>query len=110
MPHLTGAFGEDSFGRHAEAAARFFGTPRYIFGQTIIVVVWIAVNVIAVGLRWDPYPFILLNLVFSTQAAYAAPLTRSPRPGRSSGTRSPSIGWRTTAKRCPCTCRSGRLR
>jgi uncharacterized membrane protein len=73
VPH-HGAFGEDTFGRRAEAAARFFGTPQYIFGQTIAVAVWIAVNVLAVGLRWDPYPFILLNLAFSTQAAYAAPL------------------------------------
>jgi uncharacterized membrane protein len=46
----------------------------YIIGQTIVVIAWIAVNAIAVGLRWDPYPFILLNLAFSTQAAYAAPL------------------------------------
>ena len=42
--------------------------------QTIIVIVWITLNVFAVRLRWDPYPFILLNLAFSTQAAYAAPL------------------------------------
>jgi len=69
-----GVFGADAFGRRAETAARFFGTPQYIFGQTIAVAVWIAVNAIAVGLRWDPYPFILLNLAFSTQAAYAAPL------------------------------------
>jgi uncharacterized membrane protein len=67
-------FGEDAFGRRAERAARFFGTPGYILGQTIVVVVWIAINAAAVTLRWDPYPFILLNLAFSTQAAYAAPL------------------------------------
>jgi uncharacterized membrane protein len=70
----TSAFGEDTFGRKAEAAARFFGTPRYILGQTLIVIAWIAVNAVAVSFRWDPYPFILLNLAFSTQAAYAAPL------------------------------------
>jgi uncharacterized membrane protein len=74
MPTAFSAFGEDAFGRRAEAAARFFGTPQYILGQTVIVVLWIAVNAVAVGLRWDPYPFILLNLAFSTQAAYAAPL------------------------------------
>ncbi len=74
MPNGSGAFGEDTFGRRAEAAARFFGTPQYILGQTAIVIAWIAVNAVAVGLRWDPYPFILLNLAFSTQAAYAAPL------------------------------------
>ncbi|HZQ81404.1 MAG TPA: DUF1003 domain-containing protein [Gaiellaceae bacterium] len=71
---MPSAFGDDSFGRRAEAAARFFGTPRYIAGQTALVVAWIAFNAVAVGLRWDPYPFILLNLAFSTQAAYAAPL------------------------------------
>jgi uncharacterized membrane protein len=69
-----GAFGEDTFGRQAEKIARFFGTPQYIFGQTIVVVAWIAINAVAVTLQWDPYPFILLNLAFSTQAAYAAPL------------------------------------
>jgi uncharacterized membrane protein len=69
-----GAFGQDAFGRGAERAARFFGTPQYIFGQTIVVIVWIALNAAAIGYHWDPYPFILLNLAFSTQAAYAAPL------------------------------------
>jgi uncharacterized membrane protein len=69
-----GTFGEDAFGRRAEAAARFLGTPRYIAAQTLLVIAWIALNAIAVSLRWDPYPFILLNLAFSTQAAYAAPL------------------------------------
>jgi uncharacterized membrane protein len=69
-----GAFGSDAFGRRAERAARFFGTPQYIVGQTGLVAAWIVLNSVAVGLRWDPYPFILLNLAFSTQAAYAAPL------------------------------------
>jgi len=69
-----GAFGEDPFGQAAEKAARFFGTPRYIIGQTLLVIAWIAVNSAAFVARWDPYPFILLNLAFSTQAAYAAPL------------------------------------
>ena len=69
-----GAFGEDPFGRAAEKAARFFGTPRYIIGQTLIVIAWIALNSVALMSHWDPYPFILLNLAFSTQAAYAAPL------------------------------------
>jgi uncharacterized membrane protein len=69
-----GAFGEDAFGRRAEKIARFFGTPQYIFGQTIVVVAWIAINAAVVAFQWDPYPFILLNLAFSTQAAYAAPL------------------------------------
>jgi uncharacterized membrane protein len=69
-----GAFGEDPFGRAAERAARFFGTPRYIIGQTLVVIAWIALNSVALVAHWDPYPFILLNLAFSTQAAYAAPL------------------------------------
>ena len=69
-----GAFGSDAFGKRAERAARFFGTPQYIIGQTLIVIAWIIVNAVAISLQWDPYPFILLNLAFSTQAAYAAPL------------------------------------
>jgi uncharacterized membrane protein len=69
-----GTFGQDAFGRYAEHAARFFGTPQYIVGQTIVVIFWIALNSIGIALEWDPYPFILLNLAFSTQAAYAAPL------------------------------------
>jgi uncharacterized membrane protein len=69
-----GAFGQDSFGRYAEGAARFFGTPQYIVGQTIVVVFWVILNATAIVQSWDPYPFILLNLAFSLQAAYAAPL------------------------------------
>jgi uncharacterized membrane protein len=64
----------DAVGQFAEGIARFLGTGRFLAVQTIIVIVWIALNVAAVDLRWDPYPFILLNLAFSTQAAYAAPL------------------------------------
>ncbi|WP_182348153.1 DUF1003 domain-containing protein [Tomitella gaofuii] len=64
----------EAAGRVSEQIARFFGTVRYLAIQTIVVVVWIILNVAAVKLRWDPYPFILLNLAFSTQAAYAAPL------------------------------------
>jgi uncharacterized membrane protein len=72
-PH-RGAFGDDTFGRGAEKVARFLGTPHYIVGQSIVVVAWIALNAIGIMSHWDPYPFILLNLAFSTQAAYAAPL------------------------------------
>ena len=64
----------DAVGRFAEAIARFLGTGRFLAVQTVIVIVWIMLNVFAVRLQWDPYPFILLNLAFSTQAAYAAPL------------------------------------
>jgi len=69
-----GTFGPDAFGRAAEHAARFFGTPQYIIGQTIVVIAWVVLNAFALAGRWDPYPFILLNLAFSLQAAYAAPL------------------------------------
>jgi len=64
----------DAVGQATESIARFFGTGRYLLIQTVLVVLWILINVAAVGLRFDPYPFILLNLAFSTQAAYAAPL------------------------------------
>jgi len=71
-----GAFGSDYFGRIAERIARFFGTPQYIVGQTIVVILWIAANTTALLniVHFDKYPYILLNLAFSTQAAYAAPL------------------------------------
>ena len=64
----------DALGRFTESVARFFGTGRYLAIQTVLVVGWILLNIYAVSLKWDPYPFILLNLAFSTQAAYAAPL------------------------------------
>jgi uncharacterized membrane protein len=86
----------EAVGTAAESIARFFGTARYLFIQTLIVIVWITINAIwginyaharnscdaasrAIGScqaskPFDPYPFILLNLAFSTQAAYAAPL------------------------------------
>lgn len=68
-------FDSDIIGRYSESIARFFGTGRYLMIQTVVVAAWIAFNVIAVTrLQFDPYPFILLNLAFSTQAAYAAPL------------------------------------
>ncbi|ART68725.1 hypothetical protein BTO20_09150 [Mycobacterium dioxanotrophicus] len=64
----------EAVGRFSESIARFLGTGRYLAIQTIIVIVWIALNLVSIKLQWDPYPFILLNLAFSTQAAYAAPL------------------------------------
>ena len=64
----------DAFGRFSEAIARFLGTGRFLAGQTVFVVGWIILNTIGIIHHWDPYPFILLNLAFSTQAAYAAPL------------------------------------
>jgi uncharacterized membrane protein len=73
---LHGAFGNDAFGRMAEKAARFFGTPQYIVGQTVAVAAWVVLNStqLHLGFAWDVYPFIALNLLFSLQAAYAAPL------------------------------------
>jgi len=72
----SGAFGSGGFGAVAEAAARFFGTPGYILGQTVVVAAWVAVNTGALLnlVHFDRYPYILLNLAFSLQAAYAAPL------------------------------------
>ena len=71
--HLESAFGNDWFGKKAEDFARFFGTPTFLIAQTLIVALWIWVNA-AGWTQFDVYPFILLNLAFSTQAAYAAPL------------------------------------
>jgi uncharacterized membrane protein len=67
-------YDQERFGRFSEGIAQFLGTATYLVAQTVMVIVWITVNVFAVRLRWDPYPFILLNLLFSTQASYAAPL------------------------------------
>lgn len=64
----------EAVGRVSERFARFLGTGRYLAIQTVAVIAWILLNVGAFAWQWDPYPFILLNLAFSTQAAYAAPL------------------------------------
>jgi uncharacterized membrane protein len=71
--HLHSVFGGDWFALKAEAFARFFGTPLFLVGQTVIVAFWIGLNVVGLA-KFDLYPFILLNLAFSLQAAYAAPL------------------------------------
>ena len=68
------SYDPEAFGPAAERFARFFGTPTYLIWQTVLVAVWILINSLAISFKWDPSPFILLNLVFSTQAAYAAPL------------------------------------
>lgn len=69
VPYQAGAFG-----RFSEGVARNLGTARFLVVQTFLVIVWVAINIVSVALQWDPYPFILLNLMFSVQAAYAAPL------------------------------------
>lgn len=71
--HLHSAFGDDWFALKAEAFARFFGTPVFLVVQTVVVIAWIVLNVAGVA-NFDVYPFILLNLAFSLQSAYAAPL------------------------------------
>src|SRR6476660_7080004 len=71
--HLAPVFGNDWFALKAEAFARFFGTPVFLVSQTVFVTGWIILNSMGV-FQFDIYPFILLNLAFSLQAAYAAPL------------------------------------
>ncbi|UVM51880.1 MULTISPECIES: DUF1003 domain-containing protein [unclassified Pseudomonas] len=71
--HLAPTFGTDRFALRAEAFARFFGTPTFLGAQTLMVVIWMYLNLSGIT-HFDMYPFILLNLAFSLQAAYAAPL------------------------------------
>lgn len=71
--HTTSTFGDDWFALKAEKFARFFGTPTFLIAQTLVVAIWVIVNV-AGFTKFDVYPFILLNLAFSLQSAYAAPL------------------------------------
>ena len=71
--HLAPTFGNDTFALKAEAFARFFGTPTFLGAQTAIVILWVVLNVSGIT-HFDVYPFILLNLAFSLQSAYAAPL------------------------------------
>jgi uncharacterized membrane protein len=101
-PRLGGRYDADAFGRVSEAAARFLGTGRYLVGQSLFVVVWLALNITGGIKHWDPYPFILLNLAFSTQAAYAAPLillaqNRQDDRDRSSIERDREVAARTQA-------------
>ncbi|SPT53083.1 Predicted membrane protein [Actinomyces bovis] len=72
------ATNSDGFGRFAETTARFMGSPKFLLYMTVFVIAWITANVVlaqaTADKAWDPYPFILLNLAFSTQASYSAPL------------------------------------
>jgi uncharacterized membrane protein len=74
MPRVGTRYDPDAFGRLSESTARFLGTGRFLVAQSVLVLGWIVLNTIGLIHHWDPYPFILLNLAFSTQAAYAAPL------------------------------------
>jgi uncharacterized membrane protein len=60
--------------RTADWVASTMGSWKFIITQTSIIVLWITLNVIAWIQHWDPYPFILMNLILSLQAAYAAPI------------------------------------
>ena len=100
---LGAHFDPDAFGRFSEAIARFLGTGRFLAGQTVVVFFWILINAVAVRLRWDPYPFILLNLAFSTQAAYAAPLillaqNRQDERDRAQAERDRELNFRTQSE------------
>jgi uncharacterized membrane protein len=92
----------DAFGRFSESIARFIGTARFLVLQTIVVVVWISVNAVSDRLRFDKYPFILLTLALSLQAAYAAPLillaqNRQDERERAQGERDREVTARTQA-------------
>ena len=61
-------------GRVADAVANGMGSWKFIILQTALVIIWMGINLVGFMYHWDVYPFILLNLLFSTQAAYAAPI------------------------------------
>ncbi len=101
-PRMGARYDSDAFGRFSESIARFLGTGRFLAGQTVLVVVWLALNTVGLINHWDPYPFILLNLAFSTQAAYAAPLillaqNRQDERDRASIERDREVASRTQA-------------
>jgi uncharacterized membrane protein len=73
--HTTDLESRTFGGKLADAVAKGMGSWTFIITQTVFVIVWMVFNLIAYLQHWDAYPFILLNLVFSTQAAYAAPIT-----------------------------------
>ncbi len=92
----------DAFGRFSEAIARYIGTARFLVFQTVVVIVWVFVNVAFEGLRFDEYPFILLTLALSLQAAYAAPLillaqNRQDDRDRTESERDREVNFRTQA-------------
>ena len=102
VPLLPRSVNREALTRGAERIARFLGTGRYLAIQTVLVFVWIGLNVAIPIMRWDPYPFILLNLAFSTQAAYAAPLillaqNRQDERDRASIDRDRQVAARTQA-------------
>lgn len=92
----------EAFGRFSEAIARVLGTARFLVGQTIVIAIWIAINALSDTLRFDEYPFILLTLALSVQAAYSAPLillaqNRQADRDRAAAERDREISARTQA-------------
>jgi len=74
QPKIGVQYNRSAFGQFAENVAHLMGTARFLVIQSVLVLIWVAINVMFISFRWDKYPFILLNLMFSIQAAYAAPL------------------------------------
>ena len=92
----------EAFGDFSEAIARLLGTARFLVFQTAVVFIWIFINVVFIDLRFDEYPFILLTLALSLQAAYAAPLillaqNRQADRDRSDSERDREVTTRTQA-------------
>jgi uncharacterized membrane protein len=67
-------YNRSAFGDFAEHVARVMGTAQFLVIQSVLVLIWVGINILFITFQWDKYPFILLNLMFSIQAAYAAPL------------------------------------
>jgi uncharacterized membrane protein len=74
QPKIGVQYNRSAFGDFAEHVARVMGTARFLVIQSVLVMIWVGINILFVTFQWDKYPFILLNLMFSIQAAYAAPL------------------------------------
>ena len=74
QPKIGVQYNRSAFGDFAEHVARVMGTARFLVIQSVLVLIWVGINILFVAFQWDEYPFILLNLMFSIQAAYAAPL------------------------------------
>lgn len=74
QPKIGVQYNRSAFGEFAENVARLMGTARFLIIQSVMVLIWVGLNVSFIAFKWDKYPFILLNLMFSIQAAYAAPL------------------------------------
>jgi hypothetical protein len=105
--HLQSVFGDDWFALKAKAFARFFGTPSFLITQTVIVAVWILVNVLGLT-TFDIYPFILLNLAFSLQAAYGLHSYCWRRPAKPTEMRLMPWPMRNIVRLCIARARNGR--